>query len=71
MTAVNPWTALMQPIRSRPGDRPRTPPSPPAKRKAVAAAALVITYSGVHDRPDVRLLPIIAIDFALDQNYWL
>ena len=68
---MNPWTALLEPIRSRPGDPLRAPPALPPKRTAVAAAALVVTDSGIHDRPDVRLLPIIAIDFALDQNYWL
>lgn len=64
MSVVNPWTALMQPIRSRPGDPLRKPPdSPQGSALPVAAAAMVVTATGVFDRPDIRLLPIIVIDF--------
>jgi hypothetical protein len=66
---MNPWTALLQPLQSRPGDpTPKAPRAqrPAQPRKPVAAAALVVT----HETGDARLLPIIAIDFAQDRNYW-
>lgn len=67
---MNPWTALMQPIRSRPGDRLREPPKRHARERSVdgytirAAAALVVTYSAKQAVPDIRLLPIVAVEFA-------
>jgi hypothetical protein len=59
----------MQPIRSRPGDPLREPPRVSSLAStlgegttSVAAAALVVTDAGIFDRPDIRLIPIIAID---------
>ncbi len=63
---MNPWTALLKPIRSRPGDveRPKRPVRRPVDRfKAKPAAALVLTETRFKDRPYVRLLPIIVVDF--------
>lgn len=66
---MNPWAALMTPIRSRPGNP--LPEVPELADKALtngeqiarAAAAVVVTDTGIFDRPDVRLVPVIAIDF--------
>ena len=70
---MNPWADLLRPIRSRPGDPLPKPPRevssiPSTQSKSitpVAAAAVVVTVSGVFDRPDVRLVPIIVYDFGL------
>lgn len=66
---MNPWTALMEPIRSRPGDRLRAPPEIPSRKHSAdgytirAAAALVVTYTAKNAVPDIRLLPIVAVEF--------
>jgi hypothetical protein len=66
MTPANPWDALLRPIRSRPGEPLPPPPKAPIPRTVpVAAAALVVTDSGVFDRPIARLVPIIVYDFGL------
>lgn len=66
---MNPWTALLQPIRSRPGDPLRGVSSLPSTQAKsitpVAAAALVVVDSGIFDMPYVRLVPIIVYDFGL------
>jgi hypothetical protein len=62
---MNPWTALLQPIRSRPGERVQPPKAPIPRAVPVAAAALVVTPTADPERPDVRLLPIIIYDFGL------
>jgi hypothetical protein len=63
---MNPWADLLRPIRSRPGDPlPPTPAKPIPATVPVAAAALVVTDSGVFDMPHIRLVPIIVYDFGL------
>jgi hypothetical protein len=66
---MNPWQDLLRPIRSRPGDPlPKVSSVPSTQSKSitpVAAAALVVTDSGVFDMPYIRLVPIIVYDFGL------
>jgi hypothetical protein len=63
---MNPWAALLQPIRSRPGDPPPTPPQAPKPAPVpVAAAAVVVTHATSFCAEDVRLAPIIVYDFGL------
>lgn len=68
---MNPWQQLMQPINVRPGTALRQVPAPPrcvVKNGALTerlAAALIVTDTGVAGYPNVRLLPILVVDFAL------
>ena len=62
---VNPWTALLQPIRSRPGEPLQPPKAPIPRAVPVAAAALVVTPSAYPEHPEMRLVPIIVYDFWL------
>ncbi len=67
---MNPWTALINAPAAQPGKPLRKQPSAPSMSHsadgytAKAAAAMVITYSGIADRPHVRLVPIVAIEFT-------
>ena len=64
---MNPWTALLNAPATQPGKPLRKPPSVSHSADgytAKAAAALVVTDSGVSGRPFVRLVPIVAIEFT-------
>ncbi|WP_196300840.1 hypothetical protein, partial [Streptococcus pneumoniae] len=62
-----PWTALLNAPATQPGKPLRKPPSVSRSADgftAKPAAALVLTDSGIADRPHVRLVPIVAIEFT-------
>lgn len=67
---MNPWTALINTPATQPGKALRKQPGAPSMSHsadgytAKAAAAVVVTDSGIADRPHVRLVPIVAIEFT-------
>jgi len=64
---MNPWTALLNAPATQPGRPYRKPPSVSHSADgytAKPAAALVLTDSGIADRPHVCLVPIVAIEFT-------
>lgn len=64
---MNPWTALMQPLVSRPGDVPRKPPRAASRTHSAdgytvrPAAAVVVTETSYGT--DIHLVPVIALEF--------